>query len=221
MRTRAAVLYEMGLPTPYRESKPLVIEELDLEPPGPGEVLVRIRAAGLCHSDLSVINGNRPRPTPMALGHEAAGEVVEVGEGVRDLAVGDHVVWSAGTRVRGHEFHYSEVEPGAVPAWTLEARGAQRPEGHVSGAVHASFLHTHWAATPHIAARLVAAALAGVPRAPAGCVGAMGANVFQHPAPTYGYAGGRHRDGWGADAPGTRVASAVPTGAGRAAAGAP
>ncbi len=92
MRTRAAVLYEMGLPTPYRESKPLVIEELDLEPPGPGEVLVRIRAAGLCHSDLSVINGNRPRPTPMALGHEAAGEVVEVGQGVRDLAVGDHVV---------------------------------------------------------------------------------------------------------------------------------
>lgn len=94
MKTRAAVLYKMGLSTPYKESKPLVIEHLDLEPPGQGEVLVRIRAAGLCHSDLSVINGTRPRPTPMVLGHEAAGEVVEVGEGVRDLAIGDHVVCS-------------------------------------------------------------------------------------------------------------------------------
>ena len=55
------------------------IEELELDPPGPGEVLVRIRAAGLCHSDLSVINGDRPRPVPMALGHEAAGVVEELG----------------------------------------------------------------------------------------------------------------------------------------------
>jgi alcohol dehydrogenase len=66
--------------------------ELDLDPPGPDEVLVRIRAAGLCHSDLSVIDGNRPRPMPMALGHEAAGTVVETGSNVRDLAVGEHVV---------------------------------------------------------------------------------------------------------------------------------
>jgi alcohol dehydrogenase len=55
-------------------------------------VLVKIRAAGLCHSDLSVINGDRPRPTPMAIGHEAAGEVMEVGRGVNDLVGGDHVV---------------------------------------------------------------------------------------------------------------------------------
>ncbi|MBA4601508.1 zinc-dependent alcohol dehydrogenase family protein [Thermoactinomyces mirandus] len=92
MKTRAAVLYEMGLPAPYKESKPLVIEQLDLELPGMGEVLVRIRAAGLCHSDLSVKNGNHPRPTPMVLGHEAAGEVIEIGESVYDLAVGDHMV---------------------------------------------------------------------------------------------------------------------------------
>jgi alcohol dehydrogenase len=92
MKTKAAVLEAMGRPRPYTESKPLVIEELDLEPPGDGEVLVRIRAAGLCHSDLSVINGDRPRPTPMTLGHEAAGIVEELGRGVADLKPGDHVV---------------------------------------------------------------------------------------------------------------------------------
>lgn len=92
MRIRAAVLDRMGLPPPYAESRPLRIEEIELEPPGPGEVLVRIAAAGLCHSDLSVINGDRPRPLPMVLGHEAAGIVEEVGAGVDDLAKGDHVV---------------------------------------------------------------------------------------------------------------------------------
>lgn len=92
MKVRAAVLHEMGRPKPYAESRPLAIEELDLDGPGEGEVLVRIAAAGLCHSDLSVIDGARPRPTPMALGHEAAGIVEEVGNGVADLLAGDHVV---------------------------------------------------------------------------------------------------------------------------------
>lgn len=92
MRIRAAVLRATGAPTPYADSRPLVIEELTLRSPGPGEVLVRIAAAGLCHSDLSVINGDRPRPLPMALGHEAAGVVVETGAGVDDLMPGDHVV---------------------------------------------------------------------------------------------------------------------------------
>ena len=92
MKTRAAVLYEMGLAPPYAESRPLAIEELELDPPGPGEVLVQVKAAGLCHSDLSVINADRPRPPPMALGHEAAGVVAELGAGVDDLALGDHVV---------------------------------------------------------------------------------------------------------------------------------
>ncbi|WP_211440826.1 zinc-dependent alcohol dehydrogenase family protein [Collimonas humicola] len=91
MKIRAAVLRQAGLPHPYRESKPLAIEELELAPPGRDEVLVRIRAAGLCHSDLSVINGDRPRPLPMALGHEAAGEVAALGDGVTDLQLGDHV----------------------------------------------------------------------------------------------------------------------------------
>lgn len=92
MKIKAAVLREIGVPPPYEISKPLMIEELDLAPPGPGEVLVRIAAAGLCHSDLSVINGDRPRPLPMALGHEAAGVVAQLGRGVDDLSVGDHVV---------------------------------------------------------------------------------------------------------------------------------
>jgi alcohol dehydrogenase len=93
MKIRAAVLHEMGLPRPYGTSKPLKIETLDLDPPGDGEVLVKIHAAGLCHSDLSVIDGNRPRPMPMALGHEAAGEVIEVGRGVTAVEPGDHVVF--------------------------------------------------------------------------------------------------------------------------------
>ncbi len=94
MKTRAAVLREMGAQRPFKDSQPLKIEDVELDAPGHGEILVRVRAAGLCHSDLSVIDGNRPRPLPMALGHEAAGEVVEVGPGVADLEVGDHVVFS-------------------------------------------------------------------------------------------------------------------------------
>ncbi|MCS6947741.1 MAG: alcohol dehydrogenase catalytic domain-containing protein, partial [Steroidobacteraceae bacterium] len=92
MKIRAAVLTRIGAPPPYATSRPLEIADVELDPPGPGEVLVRIRACGLCHSDLSVIDGNRPRPVPMVLGHEAAGEIVELGPGVRDLAVGDRVV---------------------------------------------------------------------------------------------------------------------------------
>jgi cobyrinic acid a,c-diamide synthase len=70
----------------------------------------------------------------------------------------DSPLAGAGTRVRGHEFHYSAIEPGAGerPAWELEGRG---PEGFVSGGVHASYLHLHWAATPEIPHRLVRAAV--------------------------------------------------------------
>lgn len=92
MKIKAAVLNAIGEKSPYAESKPLSIEEIDLAAPGHGEVLVRVSAAGLCHSDLSVINGDRPRPMPMALGHEAAGVVESLGEGIADLQRGDHVV---------------------------------------------------------------------------------------------------------------------------------
>lgn len=94
MKTRAAVLRERGLPAPYARSKPLVIEELELDPPGEGEVLIEMSAAGLCHSDLSVINGTRLWPLPLVLGHEACGVVREPGRGVKDLREGDHVVFS-------------------------------------------------------------------------------------------------------------------------------
>lgn len=92
MQTRAAILETAGLPRPYATSRPLIIADVTLDPPGPGEVLVALRAAGLCHSDLSVIDGVRLRPLPMALGHEGAGVVEALGEGVDDLTVGDHVV---------------------------------------------------------------------------------------------------------------------------------
>jgi len=92
MKIRAAVLREREKPRPYAETCPLSIEEVDLAPPGEGELLVKIRAAGLCHSDLSTMNGDRPRPVPMVLGHEAAAEVVEPGPGVTDLKPGDRVV---------------------------------------------------------------------------------------------------------------------------------
>jgi Zn-dependent alcohol dehydrogenase len=118
MRIKAAVLNKMGAPTPYAKSKPLSIEEVELDPPSHGEVLVRIGAAGLCHSDLSVIDGNRPRPTPMVLGHEAAGVVEKLGPDVDDLKVGDHVVMvfvpSCGHCLPCAEGRPALCEPGAA-----------------------------------------------------------------------------------------------------------
>ncbi|GGK95645.1 alcohol dehydrogenase catalytic domain-containing protein [Nocardia jinanensis] len=90
MRIRGAVLERIGAPAPYADSAPITIGELDLADPGPGELLVRIEAAGLCHSDLSVIDGNRVRPVPMLLGHEASGRVVQAGPGA-GLPVGQRV----------------------------------------------------------------------------------------------------------------------------------
>ncbi|MGI9510576.1 MAG: alcohol dehydrogenase catalytic domain-containing protein [Geminicoccaceae bacterium] len=93
MKIKAAVLHEMGAERPYAKTQPVRIEEVDLAPPGRGEVLVKVAVAGVCHSDLSVVNGNRPRPTPMVLGHEASGVVEEIGDGITRLAPGDHVVF--------------------------------------------------------------------------------------------------------------------------------
>jgi alcohol dehydrogenase len=92
VRITGAVLEESGRPGPFAETRPLVVDELELAPPGPTELLVRIEAAGICHSDLSVVDGNRPRPTPMLLGHEAAGIVEAVGRDVADVREGDRVV---------------------------------------------------------------------------------------------------------------------------------
>jgi len=111
MKMRAAVIRETMKPRPYKHSKPFAIEEVELDPPGEGEVLVRIRAAGLCHSDLSTVNGDRPRPMPMVLGHEAAGEVVELGPGVKDLAAGDHVIVVFVPSWGWHQFRAGPEEP--------------------------------------------------------------------------------------------------------------
>ncbi|TXC94575.1 Zn-dependent alcohol dehydrogenase [Streptomyces sp. ISID311] len=74
--------------------RPQVVDDLEVRAPGPGEVLVGIRAAGLCHSDLSVIDGTIPFPVPVVLGHEGAGVVEAVGAGVSHVAPGDHVALS-------------------------------------------------------------------------------------------------------------------------------
>lgn len=92
MKITGAILEEVGRPGPWRQTRPLRIAELNLDDPGPHEILVRIEAAGLCHSDLSVVDGNRPRPVPMLLGHEAAGIIQEVGSAVSELTVGQRVI---------------------------------------------------------------------------------------------------------------------------------
>jgi alcohol dehydrogenase len=117
MKTRAAILRRVAAP-PYIDTKPLTIETIELASPGAGEVLVKIAAAGLCHSDLSVINGERPRPLPMALGHEASGIVMVCGPDVTDLVPGDHVVMvfmpSCGHCMPCAEGRPALCEPGAV-----------------------------------------------------------------------------------------------------------
>lgn len=89
---RGAVLNQLGAEAPYSASRPITIDTVELSGPAAGEVLVRIEAASICHSDLSVVNGSRPRPVPMLLGHEAAGIVEEIGDGVTDLELGQRVV---------------------------------------------------------------------------------------------------------------------------------
>jgi S-(hydroxymethyl)glutathione dehydrogenase/alcohol dehydrogenase len=84
MRTTAAVLWEVG--------GKWEVGEIDLDPPGPGEVMVELAASGLCHSDEHLVTGDLPVALPMVGGHEGAGRVVEVGPGVTEVAVGDPVV---------------------------------------------------------------------------------------------------------------------------------
>jgi S-(hydroxymethyl)glutathione dehydrogenase/alcohol dehydrogenase len=73
-----------------------VVDNLEIPDPGPGQVKIKIEATGVCHSDLSGMNGTIPQPAPAVLGHEGAGSILEVGEGVTSVAVGDHVIvaWS-------------------------------------------------------------------------------------------------------------------------------
>src|SRR5271165_4541948 len=94
MKTRAAILRQAPVDAPYAQTLPLAVEELELLPPQSGEVLVHVATAGLCHSDLSHIDGTLAKPMPLVLGHEAAGTIEEVGPGVSQLHVGDRVVFA-------------------------------------------------------------------------------------------------------------------------------
>ena len=94
MKIKAAVIFDQGLPRLYEKSQAVKIEQqVDLSGPNENEVMVQVAAAGVCHTDLSVVNGNRARPIPLVLGHEGAGDVVEVGSLVKDISIGDHVAF--------------------------------------------------------------------------------------------------------------------------------
>ena len=90
---KAAVIRTNSAKRPYAESLPLSVEEILIEPPRENEVLVKIHGAGLCHSDLSVINGSRIMQLPLVIGHEGSGEIVELGSAIKDINIGDHVVF--------------------------------------------------------------------------------------------------------------------------------
>jgi NDMA-dependent alcohol dehydrogenase len=85
MRARAAILYNVG--------GPWKVEDIEVRDPGPGEVTVKLTSSGLCHSDEHLVTGDMPGALPMIGGHEGAGEVIAVGEGVRELSIGDHIVF--------------------------------------------------------------------------------------------------------------------------------
>ena len=146
MQIIGAVLERTDAPSPFADSRPFSVGALELDPPAAGELLVRIEAAGICHSDLSVVDGNRARPVPMLLGHEAAGIVEEVGEGVTDVALGDRVVMTflprcgrcAGCRTDGRL--PCEVGSAANNAGTLVGGGIRL---HRSGTGAAQDVHHH------------------------------------------------------------------------------
>ncbi len=94
MNARGAVLRRADASAPYAASAPLAVETVELLPPRRGEVVVRVVTAGLCHSDLSHIDGTLRKPFPLVLGHEAAGIVEEVGADVTGASVGDRVVFA-------------------------------------------------------------------------------------------------------------------------------
>ena len=108
MQTRAAILHQVGAP--------IVIATLDLAPPRAGEVLVRIAAAGVCHSDWHLVSGATQHPLPAVLGHEGAGAVVAIGPGVTTVAVGDHVAlnWAPNC---GHCFYCLHGSPNLCEAY--------------------------------------------------------------------------------------------------------
>jgi Zn-dependent alcohol dehydrogenase len=115
MRTRAAVLEQVGAR--------LRVEELDLAPPGPGEVLVRLHASGVCHSDLNAIDGTAETPCPAVLGHEGGGVVEAVGEAVVRVSPGDHVALSWAPACGACPECLDDLPHLCGTAWPLMAQG--------------------------------------------------------------------------------------------------
>ena len=93
IKCKAAVIRKNDCEKPFANSKPLSIEDISIDNPRDNEVLVKVKGAGLCHSDISVINGSRIMPLPLVIGHEGSGDVVETGNAINDIKVGDHVVF--------------------------------------------------------------------------------------------------------------------------------
>jgi aryl-alcohol dehydrogenase len=133
MLTRAAILSTVN--------EPLVIDDVELDEPHRGELLVRMVASGICHTDISASRGARPIPLPVVLGHEGAGVVMAVGPDVSSLAVGDHVVVTAvphcgrcGSCRRGKPFFCQEFRSlafgGAMPDGTKRFRRGPSEVGH-------------------------------------------------------------------------------------------
>ncbi len=126
MKTKAAILWETN--TPWS------VEDIELDPPGPGEVLVKLSASGLCHSDEHLVTGDLPFALPIIGGHEGAGIVQEVGVGVSWLAPGDHVVFgfipSCGRCVSCSTGHQNLCDMGALlGVGTQIADGTSRHHG--------------------------------------------------------------------------------------------
>ncbi|NDA45745.1 MAG: alcohol dehydrogenase [Alphaproteobacteria bacterium] len=144
MQMKAAVMYEQGLPAPYAESLPYRIQDVELEGPGEDEILVEVRGAGLCHSDLSQVAGLRKRQLPVVGGHEGAGIIRDIGRAVKGFKAGDHVVMTVVSGC-GHCRPCSNSRPGLCESVTaprtkgLLANGARRlsykqdPVYHYSG----------------------------------------------------------------------------------------
>jgi alcohol dehydrogenase len=162
MKIRAAILHTAGLPAPFAQSRPFDVTDVELSGPGPGEVLVRIAAAGICHSDLSAVTGDRPRRLPAVAGHEAAGVVEETGAGVTTFAPGDHVVMvfvascgacalCLGGRPNLCQSSWQARAQGTLPTGTRHLSRAGQPLNHWSGI---SAFAEYAVVTPHSLVRV-------------------------------------------------------------------
>ncbi len=133
-RHRAAVLHKAGTP--------LAIEHVSLSEPSPQDVVVRIRAAGLCHTDLEVIDGSLRYPLPMILGHEAAGVVEQVGADVDTHKVGDHVILSWNPCC-GHCFQCDRGQPILCDTYLIEGPKGLHFDGHSKARLESGAALTH------------------------------------------------------------------------------